>query len=458
MNMNKLSDWARITEGELRGEDISVAGLNIDTRKLERSQVYLAIRGDRFDGNDFVQTAREAGASAAIVERWSDCGIPEIKVRDGRKALGQLATTWRGLWGGRLVGITGSNGKTTVKELVAALLAQTAPVWKTQGNLNNDIGVPLSLLQLRPEHHYAVIEMGANHPGEIAYVARLAKPDVAIISNAGPAHLEGFGSVEGVAKAKGELVECLPEDGVAVLNADDPFYGYWRDCAGQRRIVSFGFSPEADVRAAPSSLKTSYRDGHFFTDFDLLIQGQRISVGIPLCGRHNVINALAAIAAALSLGVDYSTLTAGLQSVTPVAGRLQPLKGWRDVLLIHDAYNANPASLSAALEILSNLPGHAWVALGSLGELGADSDELHADIGRKIKEAGVVRLFATGPHVEHSVTAFGAGAIYCKNQTEMIERIKNDLEVPAVLLVKGSRSQQMERVIDALREQDEICC
>ncbi len=458
MSIKRLSDWAGIMRGELRGDDVEVTTLGIDTRKLQPGQVYLAIRGERFDGHDFVPQAEAAGARALVVERWVDSRLPQIKVADGRLALGYLSVAWRSQWGGPLVGVTGSNGKTTLKELVAALLSVVAPTYKTLGNLNNDIGVPLSLLALCPEHRYAVIEMGANHAGEIDYVARLAMPDVAIISNAGPAHLEGFGSLEGVARAKGELLSSLRENGVAVLNADDAYLDYWRGLAGSHRVVSFGFSPAADVRADADSIRTACTDERFYTDFDLLVAGQRLPLRLPLCGRHNVTNALAAIAAVLSLGVDISRLAAGLEALHPVAGRLQPVRGQRGMLLINDTYNANPASLGAAFEVLSTLPGPAWVALGTLGELGEASDELHAEVGLRAREAGVARLYATGAHVGHSVAAFGAGAFYCRDQAEMIEKIMNDAEVPAILLVKGSRSQQMERVIEALRSQDSTCC
>jgi UDP-N-acetylmuramoyl-tripeptide--D-alanyl-D-alanine ligase len=390
--MKRLSRLVPIVGGELRGGDAEFAALSIDTRSLQPGDLYLAIRGARFDGNDFVREAKDAGASAAVVERWADCDLPQLRVDDGRLALGRLAAAWRLAWEGRLVGITGSNGKTTVKELVAAVLAVAAPVHKTQGNLNNDIGVPLTLLQLRPEHRFAVIEMGANHPGEIAYVGGLAKPDVAIVSNAGPAHLEGFGSIEGVARGKGELFGTLAGDGIAVLNADDRFYGYWRDIAGARPVFDFGFCREATVRADPDSLRMGLRDGRFFTDFELCYRGDRCPMALPLVGRHNVANALAAAAAALALGLDMAAIRTGLARVAPVAGRLEPVGGLRGALLINDAYNANPASFKAALEVLADLPGAPWVALGAFGELGEASADWHADIGRLARDSGVARL------------------------------------------------------------------
>ncbi len=458
MNLDHLSDWARVTQGELQGDDIPVDRLSIDTRKLKPGQVYLAIRGERYDGNDFIPRAEQAGAAALIVDRDNSSSLPQVRVADGRLALGQLASAWRTRWGGPVVGITGSNGKTTVKELVAALLAESGPVWKTRGNLNNDIGVPLTLLELQSRYRYAVIEMGANHQGEIDYVARLARPNVAIISNAGPAHLEGFGSVEGVARAKGELLDALPAEGIAVLNADDPFYDYWRERSGSRKVVSFGFSPQAQVRARPETVVTGYRNDHFNTRFEVSIDGISRELEIPLSGRHNVRNALAALAAVWSLGLNALQLNEGFHRLDRVSGRFQPVPGQRGILLIDDTYNANPASVEAAFEVIADWPGEAWVALGSLGELGEASDALHALVGQKAREAGVTRLLATGPHTEHTLNAFGPGAVPCTHQTDMIEYLLNEPVAPAVLLVKGSRSQYMERVIEALRKQDASCC
>ncbi|MGI9212005.1 MAG: UDP-N-acetylmuramoyl-tripeptide--D-alanyl-D-alanine ligase [Methylococcaceae bacterium] len=455
--LQRLSDWARVTGGEWQGDDICLSSLSIDTRKLEPGQAYLAIRGERFDGNDFVAEAERCGASALIVERWVDSGLPQVKVADGRLALGYLAKEWRTAWGGIVIGITGSNGKTTVKELVAALLAESGAVWKTQGNFNNDIGVPLTLLQLREAHRYAAIEMGANHPGEIDYVAQLAMPNVAIISNAGPAHLEGFGSVEGVAKAKGELLDALPADGIALLNVDDPFHDQWRERAGSRRVLRFGFSDKAEVRAHSDSVVTGFQDGRFHTRFTADVDGRHLDIHLPLCGRHNVRNALAALAVGHVLGLDDRALMSGMMNIARVSGRFQPLKGQRNMLLIDDTYNANPASVEAALAVLADWPGEAWMALGSLGELGDTSPALHAALGHKVRAAGVTRLLATGPDVEHTLTAFGAGARYCSNQADMIEHILNEPVAPAILLIKGSRSQQMERVVAALREQDTPC-
>ena len=455
--MMLLSELREIVGGESRGGDAEFATISIDTRALKPGDLYIALRGARFDGNEFVAEATRAGASAAVVERFAECDAPQLRVEDGRIALGRLGAAWRERWQGRVVGITGSNGKTTVKEMVAAALGEAGPTLKTQGNLNNDIGVPLTLLRLLPEHRYAVIEMGANHHGEIAYVGGLARPDVAIIANAGAAHLEGFGSLEGVARAKGELIGSLAADGVAVLNADDRFYEFWRELAGGRPVLGFGFSELAQVRADPDSIRMGFAEAGFRTSFDLIHKGERYPMALALAGRHNVTNALAAAGAALTLGLDLGQIGRGLARMAPVSGRLEPIRGLRGSLLINDAYNANPSSFGAALDVLLAMPGEPWVALGAFGELGETSAEIHMDIGRKAKDMGVERLVAVGPNAERAAAAFGAGAVYCQSQEELIERLAADLPAGAALLVKGSRSQRMERVVEALREREAPC-
>ena len=453
----RLSELLPVIGGELHG-DAEFSGASIDTRSLQPGNLYIAIRGARFDGNEFVDAARDSGATAALVERYVECPIPQLRVADGRIALGQIGAAWRQRWPGQIVGITGSNGKTTVKEMVAAALGEAGTTLKTQGNLNNDYGVPLTLLKLAPEHRYAAIEMGANHHGEIAYVSGLVKPDVAIIANAGAAHLEGFGSLEGVARAKGELLGSLSEQGIAVLNADDRFLGFWRDLAQGRAVVSFGLSESAQVRADPGSIRIGLDAAGFRTTFDLIYQGERIPMALALAGRHNVTNALAATGAALSLGLSIEQIRQGLARMKPVAGRLEPVRGVRDSTLINDAYNANPSSFKAALEVLAELSGEPWVALGALGELGEDSPELHARIGLEARNSGVKKLVAVGPNAERAVAAFGEGAVYCQNHEELIERLATELPYGAALLVKGSRSQHMEKVVEALRAQENPCC
>jgi UDP-N-acetylmuramoyl-tripeptide--D-alanyl-D-alanine ligase len=381
-----------------------------------------------------------------------------VRVADARIALGQLGAAWRQASEVKVVGLTGSNGKTTAKEMIAAILGVNAQVLSTRGNLNNDFGVPLTLIGLKPEHRYAVIEMGANHLGEIDYVAGLAKPDVALITNAGQAHLEGFGSREGVARGKGEIIAALAADGTAILNADDGFFELWRQLAGSRTVISFGFGLSADVRGLADTVRTVNAEGGFQTRFQLENQGIRQELTLNLAGRHNVANALAAAASCLALGIDWAQIAEGLSRVRPVPGRLQPECAGNGALLINDTYNANPSSFQAALDVLLELLGEPWVVLGAFGELGTESAELHANLGYQARSMGVVRLFATGPNADKAVEAFGPGAEYFPQQEELIEAIKQELREDVALLVKGSRSQRMERVIEALREGKKSCC
>ena len=420
----KLTELSRIVAGQCLGADVTFAAVSIDTRTLKPGDLFIAISGVRFDGHDFVAQAVEKGASAALVEHALDIDLPQVVVADCRRALGQLGAAWRDARSAKVVGVTGSNGKTTAKEMIGAILGVHGPVLKTRGNLNNDLGVPLTLIELQSEHRYAVIEMGANHAGEIAYVAGLAKPDVGLITNAGAAHLEGFGSREGVARAKGEMITALGAQGVAVLNADDDFIGLWRELAANRRVITFGFGDSAEVRGLTASVKVCHGESGFQTSFDYCHGGQTHAIRLGVAGRHNVANALAAIAVSLALEIDPAQIAEGLSRVTPVAGRMQPVFAENGTLLINDTYNANPSSFQAALDVLCEMPGQPWVVLGTFGELGEDSAELHAELGRQARAKGVVRLFATGPFAERAVETFGAGAVYYAEQAQLIEQLK----------------------------------
>jgi UDP-N-acetylmuramoyl-tripeptide--D-alanyl-D-alanine ligase len=446
----RLTEVAAITGGTCLGGEAEFASVSIDSRTLASGDLFFAIPGERFDGHDFLNQVLAMGASAAVVQRPVACSLPQVQVADVRRALGQLAAAWRDRFDGRVIGVTGSNGKTTAKEMIATVLATDGSVLKTQGNLNNDLGVPLTLLKLRPEHRYAVIEMGANHGGEIAYVAGLAKPHVGLITNAGSAHLEGFGSVEGVARAKGEMITSLPVDGVSLLNADDRFFSYWQALAQGRRVISFGFSEGAAVQGLAESIRIGTGEQGFRTGFDFVYQGVRHEATIGVAGQHNVANALAAIAAGLALGLGMDRIIQGLRGVAPVSGRMQPLRADCGSLVINDTYNANPSSFKAALDVVRQLPGEPWVALGAFGELGETSAELHADIGRQARDMGVARLFATGPNADKTVQTFGAGGTYFADQDGLIGQLTSELRKDVVVLVKGSRSQRMERVVEAL--------
>ncbi len=445
-----LSDCAESVQGQLIGNDGEVSSVSIDTRAIKPGQLYIAIKGHNFDGNEFVDKAEQAGASAAIVHKGVTATIPHIVVDDTRLALAELAGAWRKKVPVSVVGITGSNGKTTVKEMVAAILSVNGNTLFTQGNLNNDIGVPLTLLRLNEQHRYAVIEMGANHPGEIEYTSNYAQVDVAVITNVGAAHIEGFGSVDGVAKAKGEIIQTLKQAGVAVINRDDKYFDYWKSVAGTRKIISFGLDDGANVTA--HTAKTEVINNEFSTTFDLMTEQGVTTVKLKLAGQHNVVNALAATAACLALGIDLNQIKQGLESVKPVTGRLQPLVSRLGNIVIDDTYNANPASLKAGLDVLVNCAGKPWLVLGAFGELGPESVKIHEKIGELIKAAGVVRLLAVGSDARNAVKVFGAGATFFETQNELIDVLKQELKGDEAILIKGSRAQHMENVVAALVE------
>ena len=447
-----LSDCADCVKGRLVGKDIAINSVSIDTRGMKPGQLYVAIKGHNFDGNEFIAQAEQAGAVAAIVHKGFAATIPHIVVDDTRLALAELAGAWRKKVAVTVIGITGSNGKTTVKEMVAAILgafdSKQSKVLYTQGNLNNDIGVPLTLLRLNEQHQYAVIEMGANHPGEIAYTSKYAQSDVVVLNNAGAAHIEGFGSLDGVAGTKGEIIQTLKKDGVAVINRDDNYFAYWKTIAGNRRTLSFGLNGKADVTA--KDIETEIRDNAFATTFKLVTAQGTVESVLRLAGRHNVVNALAATAACLALGISLQQINQGLASVKPVTGRLQPLVSRLGNIVIDDTYNANAASLKAGLDVLATRTGKSWLVLGAFGELGPESQKMHEEIGGLIKASGVTRLLAVGSDARNTARAFGTGATFFETQQDLIDVLKKELKGDETILVKGSRAQHMENVVAAL--------
>ncbi len=450
----KLSECAKIVQGTLVGEGVSFSSVSIDTRTIQARQLYIAIKGKNFDGNDFVAQAEQAGAGAAIVHSNGSTNLglnstlSHIIVDNTQLALARLAGAWREKLAVSVVGVTGSNGKTTVKEMIAAILAVNHTVLFTQGNLNNDIGVPLTLLRLDEQHRYAVIEMGANHPKEIEYSSTYANADVAVITNAGAAHIAGFMNLDGVAKAKGEIIETLRAEGVAVLNRDDDYFAYWCGVAGNRKIISFGLNADADVTA--NAINTRIENNGFVTGFVLSCPQGEIAINLKLAGQHNVVNALAATSACIALGIDLEQIKQGLESVKPVTGRLQPLLGRLGNIVIDDSYNANAASLKAGLAVLTACSGKPWLILGAFGELGEDSLKIHAEMGELIKASGVSRLLAIGDDARHTVQAYGEGARFFDSQDELIAVLKQELQGDETLLIKGSRARRMENVAAAL--------
>ena len=428
-------------------QDSAVGEIVTDTRRLAPGSLFVALRGERFDAHDFIGQARMAGAVAAVVERPLNDPLPQLQVTDTRLALGLLGRARRRAWGGPLVAVTGNSGKTTVKELLAALLACRGSTLATRGNLNNDIGAPLTLLELTDAHRQAVVELGANHLGEIAWTSVLAEPRVAVITNVTGAHVGEFGGMGQIAQAKAEILVGLPADGVAVINRDDAYFTTWAQLAAPREVLDFGLDPRARVTATALACDALGRYA-----FTLVVDGRECGrVQLGLLGRHNLANALAAGAAALAMGLSPEEVLAGLAGVAPMPGRLSVVEGTRKSRLLDDTYNANPGAVKAALELLVTLPGPHWCLLGAMGELGEASDRLHAEIGRYAQELGVDFLGTFGEAAGAATRAFGAGGCHFDDREALTRHVLNHLPPGASVLVKGSRSAGMESVVAELR-------
>lgn len=449
MSAGRLAEVALAAGGTLHGEDRSFVDVSTDTRSLQSGQLYVALRGPNFDGHDFVARAAELGAAAALVERAVDVPLPQVVVANTRAALGAYAAAWRARFAIDVVAVTGSNGKTGVKEMLAAILQRQGPTLATRGNFNNDIGVPLTLLRLNRQHRYAAIEIGASGPGEVAALAALARPRVGIVTNAAPAHLEGFGSVEAVAHAKGEMYGALEEDGTAVINADDAYADLWRDLAAGRPIVTFGESDAADVSLRNFSQRVNGRAAHI--EFDVVTPDGTGHVHMPVGGRHNARNALAALAATHALGIGLDDALAALETVDPVSGRLQVLSALRGARVIDDSYNANPASTRAAIDFLAEQAEPGWLVLGDMAELGEEAGTLHAQIGKRARERGIERLYAVGELSRSAAVAFGSGGRWFESTLDLRDALTQDLRSGVNVLVKASRSMRLEQVVAALR-------
>jgi UDP-N-acetylmuramoyl-tripeptide--D-alanyl-D-alanine ligase len=456
--MMMLSQAARALQAHFAGADVHFAAVSTDTRNIAPGDLFVALRGEHFDGAQFVAQAAQAGAVAAIVKEGSvleDVGCPVVFVPDTRIALGKLAAHWRKQFDIPLLAVTGSNGKTTVKEMLAAILRAHAgeeAVLATGGNFNNDIGMPLTLLKLRAQHRYAVIEMGMNHPGEIAYLAHLAQPDVALVNNASGAHLQGLGSVEGVAQAKGEIFAGLKSNGTAVINADDAHAGLWRTLADKHRVFDFALERAAAV-------KGEWQAQGFGGELRAYAPAGELRAVLQVPGEHNARNALAAATAALAVHVPLETIERALESFGGVAGRLQRKQALGGATLIDDTYNANPASMHAALEVLAQADGKRVFVLGDMGELGNDAAQFHREIGIAARELGIESLYAMGALSAQAVAEFGAGAAHFADVEGLLAVLKNKLDAQTTVLVKGSRFMKMERVVQACAlQQEETCC
>ena len=446
--IRRLSDVAAATGGKLIGADREFSRVNQDSRKLAKDELFIAIKGENFDGHEFIGQAEKLGAAGALVQQQVKSELPQVLVQDTRKALGLYGSHWRKQFKLPLVGVTGSSGKTTLKEMIASILKVSGPTLATRGNLNNDIGMPLTLLELDASCRYAVIEMGTNHPGEIGYLAELAVPSVGVITNAGPAHLEFLKDIAGVAKEKGAIYTHLAAGGVAVINADDTYAPLWREMAGAHTQRSFGFKPAADFHPHPGSLQQTASGTWQFRLVSPLGEAD-LSVSLP--GRHNVANALAAAAASTAAGATLAEVREGLAQAPVTAGRLIIGEAKGGARLIDDTYNANPLSVAAAAEFAAGLGGAAWMVLGDMGELGPSAERLHAETGAKLRALGIEHLYGLGPMSRHTVEAFGDGARWFADVDALVRTLRAELTPGTTLLVKGSRSMRMERVVEALR-------
>jgi UDP-N-acetylmuramoyl-tripeptide--D-alanyl-D-alanine ligase len=446
-----LRNFARACDGRLEGADRAFITAASDSRTLTAGDLFIALRGPRFNGNEFVGTALAAGAAGALVDALQPVAIAQILVEDTQAALARAGHSWREALDIPVIGVAGSNGKTTAKEMTAAILSRAGSVLATRGNLNNHIGVPLTLLRLESAHRFAVIEMGANRAGEVAELVKIARPTVGLITNAGAEHLEGFGSLEGVARAEGEAVAGLAADATAVLNADDEFVSLWRGMTAAR-VVTFGITSAADFRAA--ELRTTLGPEGFLTRFHLSSPLGQAEIALHVGGRHNVANALGAAAAAAAAGATLEQIVTGLGAMRPVPGRLQLKQAACGAWIIDDSYNANPSSVRAGIEVLASIEGRRWLVLGDMAELGEFAADAHAQVGAFARERGIERLLATGSLAALAVERFGNGGQWFPDTEALARELQRSLcaERPAEvrLLVKGSRVNRLERVVAAL--------
>lgn len=425
--------------------DLTFTGITSDSRQVLPGMLFAALPGQVVDGHDYIQQAMDLGAVAALVSQSVSSNLTLLHVPDVLEALGTLAGYWRGECTARVIGITGSNGKTTVKEMVSSILRQEGSVLATKGNFNNELGLPLTVFQLSKSHDYAVLEMGASNPGDIAYLAGIAKPDVGLITNVGPAHLKGFINMQGVARAKGEMFAALSPDGTAIMNVAEPWVDLWKKINKAGRIIYFNGEGENHIQAhqVADDIVVSTPVGEF-------------SLQLPLPGLHNLTNAMAATAVCLALDVPLNHIKTGLEAVKPVPGRLSLKHATAGWTVIDDTYNANPASLYAALQVLATQNGEPWLVMGDMKELGADSRKMHAELGDAARTLGVKRLFAVGEASSAAVDAFGDRAVHFSSRDSLIEALREALRPGVACLVKGSRSMGMENVVSAISNGQEL--
>ena len=449
MTPRSLAFIAQATGGRLVGADRVVDGVATDTRALPGGDaMFIALKGEQFDGHAHVQAAIDGGCVAALVARELAIDAPQVVVADTERALAAFAAAVQRERSTTVLAITGSNGKTSVKTLLLSILQQVGSAYASPGNRNNEIGLPLAVLDAPDDARFAVYEMGAGKPGDIAYLTEIARPIVSLVNNIAPAHLERMGSLLGIAGTKGAIYDALPADGVAVVTADDDFAAYFIERVADRRVLRFGLDTAADVQARDIRLDA---DGARFV---LAAPGGDIAIALPMPGRHNVRNALAAAAIALAVGASLDQVRAGLEAVQPVAGRLVAHALRSGAVLVDDSYNANPGSLAAAIDTLANSGNEAWLVLGDMRELGADEIALHARAGQQAKAAGIARLFALGELSAHAVAAFGDGAQAFDSHDVLADALAAGLRPGVRVLVKGSRGSAMDRIVKALLQRD----
>lgn len=446
----RLLSWiAQATGGRLVGADRSVDAIATDTRALPGGDaLFVALKGENFDGHAHVQAAADGGCVAALVSRPLEAALPQIVVADTERALASLAAAVQRERATKVLAVTGSNGKTTVKTLLHSILRQLGSAYANPGNRNNEIGLPLAVLDAPDDARFAVYEMGAGKPGDIAYLTAIARPDVALVNNIASAHLERMGSLLGVAQTKGAIYQALPAGGVAVVNADDAFALYFSERLRSVRMIRFGIEAEADISAH------DIRGGLQGSRFTLVAPEGGVEVALPLPGRHNIRNALAAAAMALAVGASLAQVRAGLEAVEGVAGRLAAHRLRRGATLVDDSYNANPGSLAAAIDTLAEGGGEAWLVLGDMRELGADEIALHAEAGTRARAAGIARLFALGELSAHAARAFGEGGSVHASHAALADALWAQLGAGTTVLVKGSRGSAMDKIVAALLQRD----
>lgn len=447
--MLTLKALARKIGGTFHGKDTPKPNVSIDTRTLKKGDLYVAIKGPRFDGHQFIKQAIDKGASCVMVDHPVGSKVPELVVSDTLEALGMMSKVWREQFQIPVFGITGSCGKTGTKEMLTAILSEVGKVHSTKGNYNNAFGLPLTLLGLNDSHEYAVLEMGTSSPGEIRHLVEIAKPTIALITNIGASHVEGFGTLKAISKEKSEIFAGLDEDGIAIVNLDDDFAKEWKGRIEKRHRVSFGTTPSADVFID----HISYTPRGFKCELHTPIGVQDCFV--PLLGEHVGMNAAAAAAAALAVGTNIEAVVTGLSKVKPVKGRLLPTKLDNGCYLIDDTYNASAKSVENALKLLRDVNGKRIFVMSNMAELGPDSEKYHREMGEMIQSFNINKAFLTGNKdlLKPTLQAAGIAATYFPNQQALVEVLKPELDSETVVLVKGCRSCHMENIVEAIKEE-----